>query len=168
VRRLGVAVAEAGASIGGAWSAALERVPVPSRWLPAALILWVFGFSLWNVSTVGRIPPFWAAGDPPSASMAAHISRVDALLARIPADASVCATDTLDPHLSDRYDLYLAPDPQCYQAGYVAMDLPAAVASVRPADTQMLRRMETSGRYQVVGQAGDVILLRLTGAPLAP
>ncbi len=167
-RRLGLAAAETGRAIRDIWTAALERIPIPARWLPATLIVWVVGFSLWNISTVGRIPPFWAAGDPPSPALAARMASIDALLAHVPADASVCATDTLDPHLSDRYDLYLAPDPQCYQANYVAMDLPNAIANVRPADAAMLQRMRASGRYEVVGQAGSVILLRRTGAPLAP
>lgn len=96
------------------------------------------------------------------------MQRVDALLANIPADASVCATDTLDPHVSDRYTLYLAPDPQCYQANYVAMDLPDTVGDVRPAAAAMLQRMEASGQYEVVGMVDEVILLRRTGGPLAP
>ncbi len=168
IKRLGTAAIETGAAIRDTWNAALERVPIPARWLPAALIVWVVGFSLWNISTVGRIPPFWAAGNPPSPSLAAKIQRVDALLARIPADASVCATDTLDPHVSDRYTLYLAPDPQCYQASYVAMDLPDTVGDVRPAAAAMLQRMESSGQYAVVGRVDAVILLRRTGAPLTP
>jgi hypothetical protein len=91
-----------------------------------------------------------------------------ALLAKIPADASVCATDTLDPHLSDRYDLYLAPDTLCYQAQYVAMDLPNAIADVRKGDTKMLQRMRASGHYVVVGETHNVIVLRRTGAILSP
>ncbi len=167
-RGLGIAGAEAGAAIGDIWNAALEWLPIPTRWLPAALIVWVIGFSLWNITTVGRIPPFWAAGNPPSPSQASKMQRVDALLAHIPVDASVCATDTLNPHVSDRYTLYLAPDPQCYQANYVTMDLPNAIGDVRPADAVMLQRMEASGHYEVVGQVGQVILLRRLGAPLAP
>ena len=93
---------------------------------------------------------------------------VNALLAKIPADAPVCATDTLDPHLSDRYTLYLAPDPQCYQASYVAMDLPNAIGDVRAADTKMLKRMQASGRYTVVGDTHGVIVLQRIGQPLAP
>lgn len=168
VRRLRVAAVETGAAIGGVWNAALEWVPIPARWLPAALIIWVVGFSLWNITTVGRIKPFWAAGNPPSPALASKMRHIDALLAHIPADASVCASDTLDPHVSDRYTLYLAPDPQCYQADYVALDLPNMVADQRAATAAILQRMEASGRYVVVGQVDAVILLRRTGAPLAP
>jgi uncharacterized membrane protein len=150
------------------WSALLERIPIPARIMQPLLVVWLIAFSLWNISTVGKLPPFWAAGNPPSAALAARMSAVNALLARIPADASVCATDTLDPHLSDRYDLYLAPDTLCYQAQYVAMDLPNAIANVRAGDTKMLQRMQASGRYVVVGETHQVIVLRRTGAPLTP
>ena len=167
-RRLGSAAAALGAAIRETWNALLERVPIPARWLPWALIVWILAISLWNLPSVGRIAPFWKAGDPPSPALAAHMAQIDALLARIPATAAVCATDTLDPHVSDRYDLYLAPDPQCYQATYVVMDLPNAIGTVRPADTAMLSRMQRSGHYAVAGQADHVILLRRTGAPLAP
>lgn len=161
-------VSQAGQRLAALWSALIERIPAPVRYLQPLLLVWLVIFSLWNISRVGRIPPFWAAGDPPSASQAAHIAAVDSLLARIPADAPVCATDTLDPHLSDRYALYLAPDPQCYQATYVAMDLENAIADVRAADTAMLQRMQVSGHYVVVGETDGVIVLRRTGEPLAP
>jgi uncharacterized membrane protein len=161
-------LARSGRSIGAFWLALLERIPAPVRYLQPLLVAWLVIFSLWNISTVGRIPPFWAAGNPPSPALAARMAAVNTLLAKIPADASVCATDTLDPHLSDRYALYLAPDPQCYQADYVAMDLPHAIANVRAADTKMLQRMQASGRYTVVGQTHGVIVLRRSGQPIAP
>ncbi|HEX8727859.1 MAG TPA: DUF2079 domain-containing protein, partial [Ktedonobacterales bacterium] len=159
-------LARFGRAIGALWTALLERIPVPARFLQPLLVVWLIAFSLWNISTVGKLPPFWAAGNPPSAALAARMSAVNTLLARIPADASVCATDTLDPHLSDRYDLYLAPDVLCYQAQYVAMDLPNAIANVRAGDTKMLQRMQASGHYVVVGETHQVIVLRRTGAPL--
>jgi uncharacterized membrane protein len=168
VRRLGAALAESGVAIRNAWNAALEWLPIPARWLPVALIAWIMVFSVWNITTVGRIAPFWRAGNPPSPALAARMAGIDALLGHIPADASVCATDTLNPHVSDRYTVYLAPDPQCYQADYVVMDLPNAIGDVRKADAAMLQRMEASGRYEVVGRVDAVVLLRRIGAPLAP
>lgn len=162
-RRVGMSLTRLGRSVAAVWSALLGRIPVRTRYLQWLALVWLVGFSLWNVSSVGRIPPFLAAGNPPSAALAAQMSATDALLATIPAAASVCATDTLDPHLSDRYTLYLAPDPQCLTADYVAMDLPNAIANVRDADTAVLRRMQASGRYVIVGQAGHVIVLRRVG-----
>jgi uncharacterized membrane protein len=161
-------LARFGRAVGALWVALLERIPIPARFMQPLLVVWLIAFSLWNISTVGKLPPFWAAGNPPPAALAARMSAVNALLARIPADASVCATDTLDPHLSDRYDLYLAPDTLCYQAQYVGMDLPNAIANVRAGDTKMLQRMQASGRYVVVGETHQVIVLRRTGAPLTP
>lgn len=161
-------LARFGRAVSALWAALLERIPIPARFMQPLLVVWLIAFSLWNISTVGKLPPFWAAGNPPSAALAARMSAVNALLARIPADASVCATDTLDPHLSDRYDLYLAPDTLCYQAQYVAMDLPNAIANVRAGDTKMLQRMQASGHYVVVGETHQVIVLRRTGAPLTP
>ncbi len=94
------------------------------------------------------------------------------LLARIPPSASVAATDTLDPHVSDRYDLYLLPDPQSYQAQYVAFDIAHAVATSQASDQQIYQAMIASGRYVVVGtvyyQGGEVVVLRRTGPPLPP
>ncbi len=161
-------LAKVGHACAALWSALLERIPAPVRLLQPLLVAWLVVFSLWNISTVGRIPPFWAAGNPPSAALSARMTAVNALLAKIPANAPVCATDTLDPHLSDRYTLYLAPDPQCYQASYVAMDLPNAIGDVRAADTKMLKRMQASGRYTVVGATHGVVVLQRIGQPLAP
>ena len=157
-----------GRAVAALWAALLERIPAPTRYLQPLLFVWLVVFSLWNISTVGRIPPFWAAGNPPSPALSARMAAVNALLAKIPADAPVCATDTLDPHLSDRYALYLAPDPQCYQATFVAMDLPNAIGNVRAADAKMLKRMQASGHYTVVGETHGVIVLRRVGQPTAP
>jgi uncharacterized membrane protein len=154
-------------SVAALWSALLERIPIPARGLGLTLGVWILALSLWNVGSVGRVAPFWTAGDPPSTALQQRMTALNGLLARIPSGASVCATDTLNPHVSDRLDLYLAPDPQCYQADYVAMDLPNAIADVRPEDTAMLQRMETSGRYIVVGRVDAVVLLRRVGPPLS-
>ncbi len=160
-------LSKVGHAIGATWDALLERIPIPRHLMQWVLLVWLIVFGVWNVSTVGRIPPFLVAGNPPTAAQAAHMAATDALLAKIPAAASVCATDTLDPHVSDRYALYLAPDVQCYSAEYVAMDLPNAISDVRAADAAMLTRMQASGHYVVVGTAGTVTLLRRTGAPIA-
>ncbi|HET9109307.1 MAG TPA: DUF2079 domain-containing protein [Ktedonobacterales bacterium] len=161
-------LAACGRAVAALWSTLLERIPTPMRYLQPLLFVWLVVFSLWNISTVGRIPPFWAAGNPPSPALSARMAAVSALLAKIPADAPVCATDTLDPHLSDRYALYLAPDPQCYQATYVAMDLPNAIGNVRAADAKMLKRMQASGHYTIIGETHGVIVLRRDGQSLAP
>jgi len=151
--------------IAAAWRDALEHLPLPSRLIGRLLVLWLVLVSIWSLLAADkRLSSFWQVGAGPIPQQAA----IDTLLARVPAQASVAATDTLDPHLSARYTIYLMPDPQSYAAEYVAVDIPAAVAGSQPADRTMYARMRSSGRYQVVGTVGVVILLKRIGQPLAP
>ncbi|HEX8727369.1 MAG TPA: DUF2079 domain-containing protein [Ktedonobacterales bacterium] len=150
------------------WSALLERIPIPVRWLQPVLLVWLLAMSLSNLTAVGRVQSFWDAGDAPNASESARMVAMNQLLARIPTDASVCATDTIDPHVSDRYDLYLAPDILCYQAQYVAMDVISAVHDVEVPDALMLYQMRHSDHYTLVGETHGLVVLRRVGAPLTP
>lgn len=147
------------------WNGLLERIPVPARWVGPVVVGWLLVMSAWNLAaTFPRTQAFWSAGAQP----ARHQAQIDALLARVPVGASVAATDTLNPHLSDRYDLYLLPDPQSYQAEYVAFDIRHAVSFSQEDDQRIYDTMLASGRYQVVGQVGTVVLLRRVGPPLSP
>ncbi|MGO8949807.1 MAG: DUF2079 domain-containing protein [Ktedonobacterales bacterium] len=153
--------------ISARWQEALEHLPVPSKWIGPLVIGWLIVTCYWNLASADyRLLNFWNAGNGP----VPYQSAVDALLARIPESASVAATDTLDPHLSDRYDLYLLPDPESFQAQYVAFDIPHAVQSSQAQDQQIYREMITSGRYAVVGTVayknGEVVVLHRTGPPL--
>ncbi len=150
------------------WSALLERIPVPVLWLQPLLLAWLVVASLLNLTSVSRIQAFWDTGSPPTPHEAIRIAQVNQMLAKIPATASVCATDTIDPHLSDRYNLFLAPDPQCYQAQYVAMDVPNSVPEVQAENAKMLAQMLHSNHYTLVGDADNVIVLHRIGAPLPP
>jgi len=149
-----------------AWQRLLARIPVPSRWIVPLVLVWLLVTGWWNLSATGggRIQGFWGAGtrpNPPAAS-------INALLARVPQSATVAATDSLDPRLSSRRTIYLLPDPQSYQAEYVAADVANAISISRQADQRMLDRMLASGRYTVIGRTGDVVVLHRTGPPLAP
>jgi len=155
-------------AVGRGWLWLLGRIPLAPRWIGPVVIVWLVAFSIWNVNSVSRIPPFWKAGAPPTTQQAQLNAQIDALLGSIPADATVAATDTMDPHLTDRYTIYLMPDTQSYQAEYVVVDLPDAISVSRPDDTTMYQRMLASGHYVVVGRAGPVTLLHRVGAPLAP
>jgi len=147
------------------WRRALERLPIPSRWLPWLVVAWLLITGVWNLTAIQpRLGDFWGVGAAANPQQPA----IDALLARVPADASVAASDTLNPHLSDRYTIYLLPDPQSYAAEYVAFDIPNASPERRADDQRIYERMLASGRYRVVGSAGSAILLQRTGAPLAP
>lgn len=144
---------------------ALERIPVPSRWIAPLVIVWLIVSGYWNLTSVGpRLSDFWRAGD----AAIPHQAQIDALLARVPASASVAATDTLDPHLSARYALYLMPDPQSYQAEYVAVNLADVPPFSRDADQRMYDTMLASGHYVVVGRVDSVVLLHRVGPPLTP
>jgi uncharacterized membrane protein len=147
------------------WRRALERLPISSRGLPWLVVAWLLITGVWNLAAIQpRLGDFWGVGAAANPQQPA----IDALLARVPADASVAATDTLNPHLSDRYTIYLLPDPQSYAAEYVAFDIPNASPQRQAGDQRVYDRMLASGHYRIVGSAGSAILLQRTGAPLAP
>jgi hypothetical protein len=151
------------------WQGALEHVPISARWVGPLVIGWLVITGFWNLHSADhRLVNFWNVGNGPVPYQAV----VDQLLGRIPPSASVAATDTLDPHVSDRYDLYLLPDPQSYKAQYVAFDIAQAVATSQAPDQQIYQAMIASGRYVVVGtvyyKGGDVVVLHRIGPPLSP
>jgi uncharacterized membrane protein len=152
-------------SISALRAAALGRLPIPSQWIGPLVIVWLITSAYWNITARSTlIRPFWMEGSHPNPQQA----QIDTLLASVPPTASVAATDSLDPHLSDRYILYLLPDPQSYMADYVAIDLHDALFVNQQADLQMYEAMLLSGNYRVLGTAGNVVLLeRLSPTPAA-
>ena len=144
------------------WETVLGHIPIRSRCIGPLVIVWLIVSAWWNISTTGAvIRPFWLAGSYYTPEQA----QIDALLGSVPPEASVAATDTLNPHLSDRYMLYLLPDPQSYSADYVAFDVPDALYVNQHADQQMYDAMLVSGNYRVVGTAGNVVLLQRINVP---
>ncbi|HET8907213.1 MAG TPA: DUF2079 domain-containing protein, partial [Ktedonobacterales bacterium] len=134
--------------------------------IPLIVVAWLLVTGWWNLTTTagGIVGSFWHAGDHPIPQQTA----VNALLDRVPQSASVAATDSLNPRLSSRYTVYLMPDPQSYLADYVAVDISSAISVSQADDRQMLGIMLQSGRYEIVGRAGNVTLLHRIGAPVAP
>jgi hypothetical protein len=149
-------------SINVRWESVLGRLPIRSQWIGPLVIVWLIASAYWNMAaTSALVGSFWMAGSHPILQQA----QVDTLLARVPLNASVAATDSLDPHLSDRYTLYLMPDPQSYLADYVAVDLPDALSVNLQADQQMYEAMLISGSYRVLGTVGQVVLLQRLDLP---
>jgi len=143
-------------SVSVRWEAALGRLPIRSQWIAPLVIVWLIASAAWNIAATGPLVlAFWETGGHPTPQQA----QINALLTNVPPRASVAATDTLNPHLSDRYMLYLMPDPQSYTADYVAIDLADAAPTSQPADEEMYWMMLTSGSYSIIGRAGNVMLL---------
>lgn len=151
------------ASVPCRWERVLERIPVPSRWIGPLIAAWLIVTSIWNIAAIqSHLQPFWDAGSTPYP----YQSQVEDLLNEIPTSASVAATDTLDPYLSNRYDLYLMPDAQSYQAEYVAVDLYNSITDSQAPDAEMYESMLDSHRYVIVGSVDTVTLLRRIGKPI--
>lgn len=145
------------------WDVALGRIPIASRFIGSLVVIWLLVTANLNlINADPRFNEFWHSGDEPAASQ----GQMDALLREVPDNATVAATDSLDPHLSDRYTIYLMPDPDSYKADYVAVDVQSATVNNQDADTYMFNVMLGSGHYEVLGTAGGVVLLLRTGPPL--
>ncbi len=149
----------------GRWQARLiGRVPVSPRLIVPIMLVWLLVATGWNLVTIrNTLGVYWASGAGP----APHQAQIDALLRRIPPDAVVAATDTLDPHLTDRTTTYFMPDPLAYRAEYVAIDFMQIDRAWRADDIQMFATMVGSGRYHVLGVIGSVTVLQRVG-PLQP
>ena len=134
------------------------------RWLVApALITWLIAAGIWNITTAdARFINFWNVGAGPTP----HQAAITRLLRTVPATATVAATDTIDPHLSDRYTIYLLPDPQSYQADYVVFDIADASLASQHLDTLIYDDMITSGHYEITGVVGNVVVLHRTKGPI--
>ena len=100
---------------------------------------------------------FWADHEPGSREQ-----RIEQLLAKIPPDASVSASDDLNPHLSERRLLTVFPsvclDARCNQTvHYVVVDLNnLTVANEAEAASELY---SLRNQYRIVSQASGVILL---------
>lgn len=81
---------------------------------------------------------------------------LDALLARIPAGASVTADNFVAPHLSHRdWILMTADGNRMYRTEFYVFD-----PTVPPGAARLAERMRTSGEYEAIGRAGPTILYR--------
>ena len=96
-------------------------------------------------------------------STGAREVRINHLLALIPADAPVSASDTLNPHLSERRNLYLFPDIGRGDtiADYIIVDLDHLPYENRSNAIHIFDTMISSGQYRIIARADGVYLAQL-------
>jgi uncharacterized membrane protein len=95
------------------------RIRVRGSWVVAFCSLYVLFAALANQRVNGFTPMGADFYYPP---ITAHDHIVDRALALIPPNASVSAQNNLDPHLSDRGQIYLYPDLDSSKVEYIALD----------------------------------------------
>lgn len=129
--------------------------PARLRYITSAWIVCMILLNL--VLMTGALSSFWADHDPGSREQ--HINQV---LALIPPDASVSASDDLNPHLSERRFLEVFPticlDARCDQmVQYVVVDLNNLTLANRAEAASKLNSLQK--QYRILAQAEDVVLL---------
>ena len=105
----------------------------------------------------------------PNLSTGAREDRINYLLAMIPPDASVSASDTLNPHLSERQDLYLFPDIGRGDdiAQYIIIDIDYLPYENRSSAIATFDQLTSPqhGIYRIIARAGSVYLAKLQNNP---
>ncbi|HET9919012.1 MAG TPA: DUF2079 domain-containing protein, partial [Ktedonobacteraceae bacterium] len=150
------------------WERFSERVvPITKRvgvarlqWIAFAWITLMVGLNF--VIATPQLNIFWADHEPGTREQ--HIEQ---LLAMIPADASVSASDTLNPHLTERQYVTVFPNfcmvyPSCTNATtaeYIVVDLDSIFPENRGSTSSMLNQLVHSGQYTEVKRAEGVVLL---------
>jgi uncharacterized membrane protein len=145
-----------------AQQAALPRLQwFVAGWIIAMLLLnFILMLPLLNIFWPGHT--LWQPQLPGSREQ--HIEQ---LLARIPLDASVSASDNLNPHLTERR--YVTVFPQITIATgkngnttvqYVIVDLNAFFPEERVSATNMLNGLVSSGQFRILARAEGVVLLQ--------
>jgi uncharacterized membrane protein len=135
----------------------LARSVSPSRlqWTMFAWITVMLGVNL--ILMVGQLSSFWADHEPGSREQ--HIQQ---LLSMIPPDASVSASDDLNPHLSERRLLAVFPtvclDSRCNQmVQYVIVDLNNLTLANRAEAASKLNSLQK--QFRTLAQAEGIVLL---------
>lgn len=135
----------------------LARPTSPGRlhWTVFAWITLMLGLNL--VLMIGPLASFWADHDPGSREQ--HIEQV---LAMIPPDASVSASDDLNPHLSERRFVTVFPticlDSRCNQmVQYVVVDLNNLTLANRAEASSKLNSLQR--QFRTLAQAEGIVLL---------
>ncbi len=135
----------------------LARATSPARlqWMTFTWITVMLGLNL--VLMAGALSSFWADHTPGSREQ--HINQV---LAKIPPDASVSASDNLNPHLSERQFVTVFPticlDSRCNQmVQYVVVDLNNLTLANRAQASSKLNSLQR--QFRIIAQAEGIVLL---------
>lgn len=146
-------------SIGSGWAWLVRRIsPRVGMALVCLMLLTFAGYNL--MIATGPLKPFI-----PNLSTGAREERINRLLAMIPPDASVSASDTLNPHLSERQDLYLFPDIGRGDdiAQYIIIDIDYLPYENRSSAIATFDQLTSPqhGIYRIIARAGSVYLAKL-------
>lgn len=100
-------------------------------------------------------------------STGTHEVRINHLLSLIPLDAPVSASDTLNPHLSERRNLYLFPDIGRGDtiAEYIIVDLDELPYENRSTAIHTFDTLISSGQYHIIARVDGVYLAKLQQPP---
>ena len=143
------------------WAWLVRRVsPRTGVALVAAYLLLFAGWNFFSplVQLTSFATPF---------STGARELRINHLLSLIPPDASVSASDTLNPHLSERRNLYLFPDIGRGDdiAEYLIVDIDNLPYENRSTTLHTFDTLVSSGQYRIIARADGVYLARLQHPP---
>ncbi len=149
-------------TIGSGWAWLVRRIsPRVGMALVCLLLLLFADYNLMIAQK--QLSPFI-----PDLSVGTREERINHLLAMIPPDASVSASDTLNPHLSEREGLYLFPDIGRGDdiAQYIVIDLDFLPYEDRSAAISTFDQLTSPqhGIYRIIARAGSVYLAKLKDA----
>ena len=146
------------------WRRFSERMVPLAKSLPVYNLQWVA--YAWLVAMLGLnllitaqvLNYFWADHSPGSREQ-----HIQLLLNKIPPDASVSASDDLNPHLSERQYIFVFPsftdNTHNFSAQYIVVDLDNVLPQERNDVTNELNQLVHSGQYKIIGHAESVLLL---------
>jgi uncharacterized membrane protein len=145
--------------IGSGWAWLVRRLsPRAGMALVCVLLLAFTGLNI--LIAVGQLTPFI-----PVVGTGPREENINRLLAMIPPNASVSASDTLNPHLSERQDLYLFPDIGRGDdiAQYIIIDVDYLPYEDRSSAISSFDQLTSPqhGIYRIIARAGSVYLAKL-------
>lgn len=134
-----------------------KSLPVHNlQWIVFAWLMVMLGLNLLITGPV--LNYFWADHNPGSREQ-----HIQLLLNEIPPNASVSASDDLNPHLSERQYIFVFPSftdsTHNFSAQYIVVDLDNVLPQERNDVANELNQLVRSGQYKIIGHAESVLLL---------